>query len=77
MRLAYRDMYNRHLHQDIEKDTSFNFRDVLMGLVMSDAEFRAYILRKATKGAGTRGEHTFSCQNVIYHDNFDRRFHSY
>ena len=54
VRLAYRDQFGRHLLKDIEKDTSFFFRDVLMGLCMSDAEFMAYILRKATKGAGTR-----------------------
>lgn len=54
VRLAYRDQFHKHLHKEIESDTSFFFRDTLMGLVMSDAEFRAYILRKATKGAGTR-----------------------
>ena len=47
-------MFNRHLHKDIESDLSFFFKDLCVGLVLSDSEYRASILHKAMKGAGTR-----------------------
>ena len=54
VRLEYRNLFGRHLLHDLEKETSFFFKDVIAGLVMSDAEYRAHVLHEATKGAGTR-----------------------
>ena len=54
VRLEFRNQFGRHLLHDIEKETSFFYKDTVTGLVMSDAEYRASVLHTATKGLGTR-----------------------
>lgn len=53
VRMAYRDMFHKHLVHDVKADTSFNFEGVLTGCLLSDAEYRARLLHEATYGAGT------------------------
>ena len=43
----------RDLAKDVSSETSFHYKEVALGLLQTDAEFRAQVIRDACKGAGT------------------------
>lgn len=49
----YKTMYGRDLRQHIKSETSGHFEDTMKRMFYNLAEFDAYELRKAMKGAGT------------------------
>jgi annexin A7/11 len=51
--LEYQKKYEKNLYEDIKGDTSGDYRDLLVALVMPIADYRAYVVRNAIRGAGT------------------------
>ena len=43
----------RDLAKDVASETSFHYKEVALGLLQTDAEYRAQVIRDACKGAGT------------------------
>ena len=41
------------LRKDVASETSFHYKDVATGLLLTEAEYRAEVIMKACKGAGT------------------------
>lgn len=50
---AYHSKYGHSLEHDLKSETSFNFQNLLVGLLNHRTNLRRELLRYATKGAGT------------------------
>lgn len=51
--MAYHQRYGKSLEHDIKSETSFNFQNLLLGLLNHRTNLRRELLRHATKGLGT------------------------
>jgi len=51
--LEYQKKYEKNLYQAIKDDTSGDYCDLLVSLVMPAADYRAYLIRTSLAGAGT------------------------
>jgi len=54
--LDYQKKYEKNLFEAIKGDTSGDYRDLLVALVMPISDYRAFVARKAIAGAGTDEE---------------------
>ncbi|XP_065903186.1 annexin A4-like [Dysidea avara] len=53
LKLKFKSLYGRDLIQDLKSELSGNFSKVILGLMMTPAEYEAFELRNAMKGLGT------------------------
>ncbi|ESO94763.1 hypothetical protein LOTGIDRAFT_117967, partial [Lottia gigantea] len=53
IKLMYKTCFGRDLMQDLRNDLSGRFENVMIGLLYSKAEYDAYELKRAMRGAGT------------------------
>lgn len=53
LKTVYKQMFGKDLVKELDSELSGHFRDMILGLMMSSAEFDAWAFRKAIKGVGT------------------------
>jgi len=53
VRQEYENLYEKDLLKAVESDVSYNFKNLLVGLIKSRSEYRAEEIYKAMKGLGT------------------------